>query len=193
MRATFLFIDPAGPLLDAEVRFNQTIFRPRLFFEDPILFATARKLEALIEAGEPHNRFYAEALGIVLSHELMRLDAVAQIDRHTRGGLAGWQKKRVSDYIHENLSTQISLTALADLAQLSPYHFSRAFKQSFGLPPLRYHARGRIERAKSLLADAGQSITEIALKAGFGDASSFTRVFHKFTGRTPSEYRRSIV
>jgi AraC family transcriptional regulator len=194
MRAIFLFIDPTGPLLDAEVGFNQAIFKPRLFFEDPILFATARKLGALIEAGDSYNRFYAEALGNVLAHELIRLDAVmTPIDCPTRGGLAGWQQKRVADYIDGNLSNRVSLTTLAGLAELSHYHFSRAFKQSFGLPPLRYHAQRRIERAKSLLAGARQSITEIALEIGFSDASSFARVFHKFTGRTPSEYRRSVI
>ena len=193
-RATFLFIDPAGPLLDEEVGFNQATFMPRLFFENPILSHTARKLETLIEAGGTSSRLYAEALGVVLAHELMRLETTAaQTDRPARGGLAGWQRKRVFDYIDDNLSDQISLRALAGLVQLSPYHFSRAFKQAFGLPPHRYHAQRRIERAKALLADPRQPITEIALGLGFAEASSFTRVFHKFTGRTPRDYRRSIV
>lgn len=193
-RATFLFIDPTGPLLDPDVRFNQIPFTPRLFFEDPVLFETVRKLGALIEAGGSSNRPYAEALAGVLAHELMRLDAKAtRTDYPVRGGLAGWQRRMVSNFIDDNLSEQISLTTLAGLARLSPYHFSRAFKRAFGAPPNRYHAQCRIERAKSLLAEQKHTITEIALALGFSETSSFSRVFHKFTGRTPRDYRRSII
>ena len=193
-RATFLFIDPTGPLLDPDARFGQIPFAPRLLFENPILSETVRKLETLIEAGGSGNRPYAEALAGVLAHELIRLDAKAiRTDCPVRGGLAGWQRRIISNFIDDNLSEQIPLTSLARLAQLSPYHFSRAFKQAFGAPPNRYHAQCRIERAKSLLAEQKHSITEIALALGFSETSSFSRVFHKFTGRTPRDYRRTIM
>jgi AraC family transcriptional regulator len=194
VHATFLFIDPAGPLLDREVGFDRTSFTPRLFFENPILFETAGKLKALIESGGSSDRLYAEALGVVLAHELMRLDARPMRSEHPAcGGLADWQKKKVSDYIDNNLWEEISLASLAAMVHLSLYHFSRAFKQSFGMPPHRCHAQRRIERAKALLAERKQTITEIALNLGFSDSSSFTRVFNKFAGRTPSDYRRSVI
>jgi AraC family transcriptional regulator len=193
-RAIFLFIDPKNPLLDPQSGFDRAAFTPRMFFENPILFETARKLEALIEVGESSDRLYAEALGVVLAHELMRLETPAgQSKQPTRGGLAGWQKKRIADYIDANLCEQTSLAMLASMVQLSLYHFSRAFKQTFGMPPHRYHAQRRIERAKMLLAERKQTITSIALELGFSDTSSFTRVFHKFTGRTPRDYRRSVI
>jgi AraC family transcriptional regulator len=193
-RATFLFIDPTGPSLDPDVRFSQIQFTPRLLFENSILSETVHKLDALIESGGSSNRPYAEALAGVLAHELIRLDAKA-VRTHcpVRGGLAGWQRKTVSTFIDDNLSEQISLATLASLAQLSPYHFSRAFKQAFGAPPNRYHAQRRIERAKSLLAEQKHTITDIALALGFSETSSFSRVFYKFTGRTPRDYRRSII
>jgi AraC-like DNA-binding protein len=59
------------------------------------------------------------------------------------------------------------VATLAGLAQLSPYHFSRAFRQSFGMPPHRYHINRRIERAKCLLANFSLSITEIGQRLGF--------------------------
>jgi AraC family transcriptional regulator len=193
-RATFLFIDPTAPSLDPDVRFSQIPFTPRLLFENPVLFETVRKLDALIEAGGSSNKSYAEALAGVLAHELIRLDAKAmRTDRPLRGGLAGWQRRMVSSFIDDNLSEQISLATLARLAQLSPYHFSRAFKRAFGAPPNRYHAQCRIERAKSLLAEQKHTITDIALALGFSETSSFSRVFYKFTGRTPRDYRRSII
>ena len=96
-------------------------------------------------------------------------------------------------YIEEHLAEPISLATLAQLARLSPYHFSRVFKQSFGRPPHRYHTSRRIERAKALLAKPAQSVTEIGFTMGFSEASSFTAAFRRETGLTPSSYRRSLV
>ena len=113
--------------------------------------------------------------------------------RSAGAGLAGWQRRSVAQYIEENVSEQILLAELAELAQLSIFHFSRAFKQSFGMPPHRYHTTRRIERAKILLAKPNQSVTEIALDMGFSETSSFTAAFRRLAGRTPTEYRRSVV
>jgi len=193
-RATYFHIDPRGPLVEREAAFAETELAPRLFFDDPVLRQTALKLEALIEAGRSGSRLYAEALATVLVHELLRLNGGAvPAEPPMRGGLAGWQRRSVAQYIEENMSEQISLAELAELARLSVFHFSRAFKQSFGMPPHRYHTSRRIERAKTLLAKPIQSVTEIALDMGFSDTSSFTAAFRKMAGRTPTEYRRSIV
>jgi AraC family transcriptional regulator len=193
-RATYIYIDPRGPLVDREAAFAEAELAPRLFFDDPVLQQTGHKLEALIEAGLSGSRLYAEALGIVLAHELLRLEGGAvQAKPLMRGGLAGWQRRLVTQYIEEHMSDQISLAGLAELAQLSIFHFSRAFKQSFGMPPHRYHTSRRIEQAKILLAKPNQSVTETAHEMGFGDTSSFSTTFRKLAGQTPTEYRRSFV
>jgi AraC family transcriptional regulator len=75
---------------------------------------------------------------------------------------------------------------------LSPYHFSRAFKQSFGLPPHRYHMSRRVEAAKNLLGGTATPVTEIALQLGFSEASSLSAGFRRLTGVSPSEYRRAL-
>ena len=98
----------------------------------------------------------------------------------------------MSAYIEEHIAAQVPLATLAHSVRLSAYHFCRAFKQSFGIPPHRYHIKRRIERAKTLLADPASSVTDIALELGFSETSSFTAAFRKATGTTPTAYRRSL-
>src|SRR6266481_8394026 len=146
-RTTYFYIDPRGPLADPELRFGEIEFKPRLFFYDRDLWEIALKLKSQVNP-DPMYPQYAEALAIVLTHELARISSDTRLRRPvSRGGLAPWQQKRVAAYIEERLAYDIPLATLAELARLSPYHFSRSFKHSFGLPPHRYHANRRIERA----------------------------------------------
>ncbi len=94
--------------------------------------------------------------------------------------------------MEEHLAEDISLDVLADLVRLSPYHFLRSFKRSFGEPPHRYWMGRRIERAKALLANLRASITDIAFDVGFSGTSAFSAAFHRITGQTPTDYRRSL-
>jgi AraC family transcriptional regulator len=189
-RCTFLYIDPAGPLMDPELRFSEIAFKPQLFFFDRDIWETALKLKTQVET--PASPGYAEALGVVLMHELIRLHRGPSVVPVLRGGLAGWQKNRVADYIEEHLNENIALQELAAIAQLSPYHFARAFKQSFGTPPHRYHMSRRMERAKTMLEVPARTVTEVGLMLGFAETSSFTTSFRRSVGVTPSDYRRGF-
>ncbi len=194
-RVTYFSIDPRGPLIDPELRFAETEFKPRLFFRDPELWTLGSKLKAQSGNPAPGQRQYAETLSILLAHELLRLNNAAAGEgadarSYVRGGLAAWQRNRVADYVEEHLAETVSLATLAELARLSPFHFSRAFKQSFGMPPHRYLTSRRMERAKRLLADDAASITQIGLAVGFRETSSFTSAFRKHTGFAPTVFRR---
>ena len=90
------------------------------------------------------------------------------------------------------MASRIPWANLAELVRLSPYHFCCAFKQSFGVPPHRYHSGRRIERAKALLAKPDYTVTEIGMAVGFSETSSFTAAFRKATGLTPTAYHRSL-
>jgi AraC family transcriptional regulator len=192
-RVTCLYLDPQW--FPSEDGLGRDGVEPeaRLFFDDADLWATTRKLTRQIERSDGADRLYVDALGLVLMRELLRLDHGAVPGELVRpGGLADWQGKRTAEYIEAHLGERIALADLAAIARLSPYHFARAFKRSFGMPPHRYHTARRIERAKVLLARPTLSITEIALEIGFGETSSFTAAFRRLVGRTPSSYRRSL-
>jgi AraC family transcriptional regulator len=189
LQATLLYIDP--DLLTAALGRSLTPaeLRPRLFFEDAGIWQTVCKLKLQIESAEPDPR-YAEALAGVLAHEIVRLDDAAHALATVRGGLAAWQQRRIAEFIEEHLAEDFPLAALANLVQLSTYHFARAFKRSFGVPPHRYHTHRRMERAKTLLADPKRPIADIALELGFSGASAFAATFRRGTGQTPTDYRR---
>jgi AraC family transcriptional regulator len=189
-RVTYFYIDLQDPLFDPESRIIPTI-SPRLFFFDQAIWDTALKLKAEVGNSDPGGRQYAEALSLVLFHELIRLERTAsRAVRPLRGGLPSWQRKRLVEFIDEHLADEISLATLAELVNLSLFHFARAFRQSFGVPPHRYHSARRMDRARSLLQRPALTVTQIGVQTGFRETSSFTRAFRRFTGVTPSEYRR---
>ncbi|MDR3465565.1 MAG: AraC family transcriptional regulator [Xanthobacteraceae bacterium] len=190
---TYFYFDPAQFQLDSEGIAAGMPLSPRLFFEDEMLWNTAAKLKQAIESPTDANRLYVEALGVVLIHELTRLNgASSRVGAPVSGGLAAWQQRIVTAYIEEHLADQIPLASLARLARLSTFHFCRAFKQSLGIPPHRYHTSRRIERAKAMLAERRFSVTEVGMNLGFSGSSSFTAVFRKVTGQTPSQYHRAL-
>ncbi|HEX5846299.1 MAG TPA: hypothetical protein VFY53_08475 [Rhodoplanes sp.] len=86
-----LYLDPKAPFLDPGLRLSENGFKPRLFFFDQDIWETALKLKA--QAGQENSSGYAEALALVLTHELIRLDRPAPL-MPVRGGLATWQQKR---------------------------------------------------------------------------------------------------
>jgi AraC family transcriptional regulator len=192
-RIVYFYFDPARMPTRPETDGMPASLAPRLLFEDATLWNTALKLKSLIESAGSDSSPYFEALGTVLAHELVRLNAGApRIEAPVRGGLAAWQQRTVTTYIEEHLTEQISLATLAQLVRLSPYYFCRAFKQSFGMPPHRYHSSRRIEHAKTLLAKPASSVTNVGFALGFSETSSFTAAFHKAAGLTPTAYRRSL-
>jgi AraC family transcriptional regulator len=190
-RVTYFYINFPDRLFGQGFGSACPTISPRLFFFDQAIWNTALKLKAEVGNSDPCSREYAEALSFVLMHEIMRLERAPSAEpRPLRGGLPVWQQKRVVEFIEEHLAEEISLAALAELADLSLYHFARAFRQSLGVPPHRYHMARRMDRARSLLQKSALSVTQIGIRIGFREASSFTRAFRRFTGLAPTEYRR---
>jgi AraC family transcriptional regulator len=105
------------------------------------------------------------------------------------GGLPGARLRHVTEFIDDNLGRPLPLAELSAQAHLSPYHFTRLFKESTGLPPHRFVVRRRIERACALLIEGQLSVDAVARAVGFRTRSHFSMVFHRLTGNSPTVYR----
>jgi AraC-like DNA-binding protein len=84
----------------------------------------------------------------------------------------------------------VSLPDVAAQANLSPYHFLRVYKRTYGETPHEFLTRLRIERAKRLLAKGSHNVTEACFEVGFSSLGSFSNLFAYRVGLPPSEYRR---
>jgi AraC family transcriptional regulator len=136
------------------------------------------------------GRLYADSLIQALTlHLLKNYSASNNTFENANGGLSGYKLRRVQEFINENLEEDMSLAEIAHVADLSQFHFARAFRKSTGHTPQQYLMQQRIERAKELLAKDDLPIVEISLRTGFKSQSHFTTLFRKFTKLTPKTWR----
>lgn len=109
-----------------------------------------------------------------------------------RGGLAAWQAKRIVAHIDTHLNAKIHACDLAQLVGLSTSHFFRAFRESFGDPPMLFVAKRRMRVAQELMLRSRDPLSQIALACGLCDQAHFTRVFRRVVGQTPRIWRRQF-
>lgn len=138
------------------------------------------------------GRLYAEALSISLLSYLAANYSSHACSTATAGTFSIAQKRIIKRYTQENLVENISVKDLADLVLMSPSHFSRVFKTSFGETPYRFVMRQRIEAAKEMLSSSVLTCTHVASALGFASQSHFLKVFRQFTGVTPRQFQMSV-
>lgn len=97
-----------------------------------------------------------------------------------------WKARR---FIHEQSDEGLSLKKVAQAVKISPNYLSEKFKKVTGENFVGYINRRRIEKARDLLPKPDLRISEIAFAVGFQSLSQFNRVFEKFSGKSPTEYR----
>jgi len=136
----------------------------------------------------PLSSFLAEEL--ILSPRLDALALRRSEPEPARGGLPPATLNRVRGFIDANLGGAIDLGSLASNAELSLFHFARAFKQSEGVTPHRYILERRVAKARELLTGTIEPLAQIALATGFADQSHFARRFREIVGLSPGEYRK---
>jgi AraC family transcriptional regulator len=118
------------------------------------------------------------------------LAGVARQSSHSENGTANWLKT-AKDFVRDRFQESISLTEVAEFADVHPVSLARAFRRKYGCTVGEYVRQLRIEFACQKLAGSDASLVDIALLAGFSEQSHFSRTFKRLTGLTPSEYRSS--
>lgn len=98
----------------------------------------------------------------------------------------------VLDYIDENFRSDFPLTVLAEIADVTPQHLCRVFKETMSMRPNEYLTQRRLQEAKRLLERNDMSVAQVAASSGFRDAGYFSTVFKKHEGITPIEYKNHI-
>jgi AraC family transcriptional regulator len=158
--------------------------------QDPLLSQIITTLAEETEDGFA-DRILVESLGTALCIRIAQ-HFVGQLPLPSSKGLSSERLRRVRDYVEAHIDEDLSLTVLADIACLSPYHFSRSFKEATGTGPQRYVIGRRIERAKTLLRRTNRPLALIAQEAGFADQSHLTSIFHREIGVTPGRFRAAL-
>lgn len=99
----------------------------------------------------------------------------------------------ILNYIEENYKNDISLQDIATNLNYSEAYFCKIFRQCFSKNFTGYLTEYRIEKAKELLSDMRINIKDVSARVGIRDSNYFTRVFKRYVGKTPSEYRNSVL
>jgi len=160
--------------------------------DDPRLATLMLAMRDEIRDGCISGRLFAESISLALLAYLAGRYATPHPFDSSDKRFSRAQKRRLVDYIRGNLLGNLSVCELAGLVGMSPSHFSRVFKMSFGMAPYRFVMHERVEGAKALLEGTKLSATDIASAFGFASQSHFGKVFRQFTGATPKQYRAGL-
>jgi AraC family transcriptional regulator len=160
---------------------------------DPFVQQISLALKTSLEIDGTNSNLYADSIAHALVvHLLSRYSTHSRHLKPIPGGFTQQQWRQIANFIDANLDKNISLTELAAIVQLSPYHFAHLFKKSTNISPHQYLVRCRIERAKQLIAMGNLSLAAIAQTIGFASQGHFTYHFKRFVGVTPKVFSQQL-
>ena len=159
---------------------------------------------AFVQGGISHYQFkdregYMEHLLSVKTYQELRLWFLKKLEENARCIACKQQVKtdsvvdRAKKYIDAHFDKELSLEEMAREVGISPYYLSKLFKESTGIGYIEYTTKLRIDYAKRELSSSAKSIKEICRDAGYQDPNYFSRIFKKWTGMTPTEFREGGV
>ena len=151
-------------------------------------FACAEMLSARTAGNAKRVAAFAHLLAIHIAEKYTNIAS----QRPGYRGLPIARLRKIEDYVRAHLAESISIDTLAELVELSPFHFSRMFKQATGMSPLQFVTRERIVRAQQLVRETSRSLIEIALEVGYTSPSHFAQVFRRVVGVAPTEFRSGL-
>ncbi|KAM3096886.1 helix-turn-helix domain-containing protein [Phormidesmis sp. 146-35] len=160
--------------------------------QDALIQGIVSTLRQEVEESKIGGQLLIDSLRTTLAIHLLRNYCTIQPKLSSGAdGLSKLKVQQIREFINEHLHQDIKLIELAEIAQLSPYHFLRLFKQSTHLTPHQYILQCRVEKAKFLLQHSQLSIAEIASRVGFCDQSHLTRCFKRNLGVTPRQFQQA--
>jgi AraC family transcriptional regulator len=160
---------------------------------DPELAGLLNRLWREAAAGAPSGALYVQGLTLALLGWLTRGLGPRAAGPGARPPPFGADKRtRLRDFVQAELSTHLGVARLAAVVGLSPDHFSRQFKATFGCSPHQYVQACRVDAAaRALREEPDRPVADIAAGCGFASQAHFTDVFRRRTGATPSQWRRA--
>jgi AraC family transcriptional regulator len=168
--------------------------KPRIPQRDPFLYAVAERMAGLISRDDDAARLIRDELGEVTRLHLC--DYYAVTIPPTRDGraaniLTADNRRAIVEYVDQNING-VSVTRIAAHIGMQATELRGSFAQSFATTPHQFLIRRRIRRARWLLSDTDDSITDISAAAGFSTPSHFATTFKQHVGVTPSAYRAAL-
>jgi AraC family transcriptional regulator len=159
---------------------------------DPTLHHIAMALRAGVQSGAALDRMYGEGLSTALAAHLLReYGATVLRPKSQYGGLTRAKLVRAVEYIQDQLDADLTVSGIAQAVGMSPFYFTRLFKDSTGQSPHQYVVEARVRRAKELLTTGKFTISEAAHHVGFVDQSHLTRHFKRVFGLPPKRLLES--
>ena len=131
-----------------------------------------------------------EGLSRAISVALARIDPKTIRAEADRIHLPAFKLRRVIEFIDARLDKDLRLEDLAQVANLSTFHFARVFKRATGVSPYQFVRQRRIEMACALLREDSLDLAQLALACGFSNQSHFTSEFSRQLGVSPGRFRR---
>lgn len=159
--------------------------------DDPVLAAFAQVLLGALDSHSSLDTAFGEHVAQAIALHL--LTHYAQPHAALRGGawLSARQMRRVEEAVRAQPGAAWSVERMAQLAQLSTFHFARAFRATQGLAPHAWLVQQRMALAARLVRESDLPLAEVARHTGHRSAAHFAQVFRRHWGVAPSAYRRS--
>src|SRR6202142_3615014 len=165
-------------------------FRMVFFERDLVIAQLTKTILSQVRNREPLNMLALEDVSLLVSTHLLQHYGNGKGVLRAKPRLEIWPNIRTEETLRAHLEGEIRIADLATACQLSPSHFSRCFRQSFGTSVHHWLIRLRIETAKNLLREPHLSLAEVGFRSGFCDQAAFTRAFTTLEGTTPFRWRR---
>ena len=157
-----------------------------LQLDDPYVAATGKAVASALRQRAP--ALYADSLAHTLTAHLV-LASSGRSSPLPAHGLGHDTLRQVTDYIRDNFSASLTTADLAAVAQLSPFHFLRMFRQSTGTTPYQYVVEVRMRRAAELLQRTDRPVAQVAAACGYQSPGHFATAFRRHFGTTPASFR----